>query len=478
MKIYEDEKSLADLIQSTAKSISRLVVPVRISSEKTDIFIANLRDIEKNGCKNDKVGRTLAKVVASHSHPDLMYASAILVSTVMNKNDDVFLPEETWQARLTPINTPYNDEHVETDIIGHIIAARPLDSEGKVIEADEAPSYFDIEVDFVVYKSIFPAIAKEIEEKAPINEKFVSMELVFSDFDYGLVDTEGSVKIVSRNKDTAFLTKYLRAFGGDGLYQDYKVARVLRNFRFVGMGSVDNPANPKSEYTKIDEYTFASDGFVKKAPATVVIYLTKGNIMEIKTIEDAVKIVEDLNTQVQNEKTAKEQALAKVTEYEGKLTAETNKVEVATSTLNEKTTEVQTLAAEVAELKTKLQEKTEALEKIDRDRKTEARVNQLKELGIAVATEQKRAEISGWSDETFASVLEFTKSLKTTETPASNSQNSAEKALDNVVTDTTVDASVTPGHNEQPGENIQKAAAKLADELFKSRKPRNSNKKE
>jgi hypothetical protein len=475
MKIYDDEKPLEALIKSSAKTKSSLVIPVKMSEPKEDVAIANLRGIEKNGCANEKMGRTLAKI-ADHSHPDLMYASAILVSTVMNKNDDVFLPEETWQARETPVNTPYNDEHVETDIIGHIIAARPLDSAGQLIQADETPSYFDIEVDFVVYKSIFPAIAAEIENKAPLNQKFVSMELFFEDFDYGLVDSAGNVKIVARNQDTAFLTSKLRAFGGDGLYQDYKVARVLRKFRFVGMGSVDNPANPKSEYTKIGEYSLASDGFVKKAHATVVIYLTKGNIMEIKTIEDAVKIVEDLNSKLEAEKTAKETALAKVTDLEGKLTAETGKVEVATTTLNEKTTELQTVSTELTDVKAKLTEKSEALDKIERDRKTEARVGQLKELGVSVATDEKKAEIAGWSDATFTSVLEFTKTLKPAK--AEDAADQATTVLDNVVTDSTVDTSVTPGHSEQPGEVIQKAAARIADELFKSRKHRKDNKKE
>ncbi len=80
-------------------------------------------------------------------------------------------------------------------------------------------------------------------------------------FDYGLAGNDGSVKIVSRNKATAFLTKFLKAYGGDGVYQGYKVGRVLRNFRFVGMANVDKPANPKSEYTKIGDYSLAAEGF-------------------------------------------------------------------------------------------------------------------------------------------------------------------------------------------------------------------------
>jgi hypothetical protein len=185
MKIYRSEKSLETKLANKTKA--NLILPVNVIEDNTELFIDNLKTIHENKI-DERIGKNLAKVIANDAHPDLMYGSAILVSTVMNKNDDVFLPEETWRARKTPINTPYNDEHVDTDIIGHIIAARPLDKDGNIIDATEPPNYFDIEVDFVVYKSIFPAIASDISEKGPKGEKFVSMEATFDDFDYALVE--------------------------------------------------------------------------------------------------------------------------------------------------------------------------------------------------------------------------------------------------------------------------------------------------
>ena len=80
------------------------------------------------------------------------------------------------------------------------------------------------------------------------------MECFFKGFDYGLFNSEtGEYKVLARNEETAFLTKYLRAYGGDGKHQNYKLGRVLRNITFSGKGFVDKPANPDSViFTKND----------------------------------------------------------------------------------------------------------------------------------------------------------------------------------------------------------------------------------
>ena len=75
---------------------------------------------------------------------------------------------------------------------------------------------------------------------------FVSMECRFPAFDYALIDSDGNHKVVARNEDTAFLSKHLRVFGGQGEYQNYKVGRLLRDFFFTGQGIVRTPANERS----------------------------------------------------------------------------------------------------------------------------------------------------------------------------------------------------------------------------------------
>ena len=60
-------------------------------------------------------------------------------------------------------------------------------------------------------------------------EWFVSMEALFNDFDYAVVTPEGRHKVIARNEESAFLTKHLRSYGGDGTYQDYQVGRLIKN---------------------------------------------------------------------------------------------------------------------------------------------------------------------------------------------------------------------------------------------------------
>jgi hypothetical protein len=73
------------------------------------------------------------------------------------------------------------------------------------------------------------------------------MECLFKGFDYGLLNKDsGEYKILARNNETAYLTKYLRSYGGLGEHQDYKIGRVLRNITFSGKGFVNKPANPDS----------------------------------------------------------------------------------------------------------------------------------------------------------------------------------------------------------------------------------------
>tara|TARA_R110000824_G_scaffold209287_1_gene395079 strand:- start:47 stop:1057 length:1011 start_codon:yes stop_codon:yes gene_type:complete len=86
----------------------------------------------------------------------------------------------------------------------------------------------------------------EIEE----GKWFVSMECLFNGFDYAVVTPDGSNSVIARDENSAFLTKHLRAYGGEGQYEGYKVGRLLKNISFSGKGLVNNPANPNSVILK------------------------------------------------------------------------------------------------------------------------------------------------------------------------------------------------------------------------------------
>ena len=73
------------------------------------------------------------------------------------------------------------------------------------------------------------------------------MECFFKGFDYGILNAStNEYKILARNEETAHLTKFLKAYGGIGQHEDYKIGRVLRNITFTGKGFVDKPANVDS----------------------------------------------------------------------------------------------------------------------------------------------------------------------------------------------------------------------------------------
>lgn len=238
--IYRAERDagLAAKIRSQASVAYASAVCVSAPFVVSERVMATLRELAKAGARDE----------------DLHYIRDIMVSTVWNNNDDVFDPIETWIARASPEHKPLNIGHVGTDIVGHIIQNEPIDEEGKVIAADtvldDLPAKFHIATGSVIYKFWEdPEQQKRVDEllqQITKGEKFVSMECLFKGFDYALKGSDGKSRVLARNEQTAFLTKHLRAYGGDGHYGDYRVGRLLRNILFSGKGLVDKPANPES----------------------------------------------------------------------------------------------------------------------------------------------------------------------------------------------------------------------------------------
>ena len=204
-------------------------------------------------CDPFTLSKAFKAVAENKNQMDLHYLKSILVTTGWNKNDDVFDKAEVWTARNTPSDKPFNLEHDQKQIIGHITGSKVIDDEGNDIaegmSVDELPKKFHILTSAVLYK--FWEDPKKQEEMNNIiaeianNKWFVSMEALFNNFDYAM-DDGVSAKVVARNEKTAFLTKHLRAYGGTGVFNDVKIGRVLKNIVFSGKGLVKKPANPES----------------------------------------------------------------------------------------------------------------------------------------------------------------------------------------------------------------------------------------
>ncbi len=181
---------------------------------------------------------------------DLYYIQSILASVGINKNDDVFLPEEIWAAKDTPVHKQFNYMHNEKDIIGTITDSIVLDSEGNVVSSIEnVGNIRDIATQAVIWTNWTDKATEERLNKLiasiEANELYVSMECLFNKFDYLIVKSVG-LTLVPRTQQSSFLSKHLRSFGGDGQFDGDKIYRVLRDFTFSGKGLVDNPANPRS----------------------------------------------------------------------------------------------------------------------------------------------------------------------------------------------------------------------------------------
>lgn len=192
-------------------------------------------------------------IAANVDQKDLFYLESVLVSTGWNKNDDVFVPANTWAARSTPEDKQFNLMHDENDIIGHITGSYIIDHQGQMIDLDSEnpPEHFDIITQAVIYNSWTNPENRERMQKiiAEIRDGekwYVSMECIFSGFDYALLDQTGNGKVLARNEESSFLTKHLKAYGGPGEFEGYKIGRALREITFSGKGLVSKPANPRS----------------------------------------------------------------------------------------------------------------------------------------------------------------------------------------------------------------------------------------
>jgi len=220
--------------------------------------VVPFKDEGATSCLHQYALAELFKTEAHAKNFDLYPLYSILASIGWNKNDDIFDRYETWVARNTPEDKPFNLSHKPRQIIGHITGNIAVDEDLNVIPQntviEELPERFHIITSAVVYKHIqteardetLAAEAAQLIEEIQNGEWYVSMEALFSNFDYGIKSATGEYRVVLRTKETAYLTKYLKIYNGCGEYGGEKIGRVLRNITFSGKGLVKKPANPES----------------------------------------------------------------------------------------------------------------------------------------------------------------------------------------------------------------------------------------
>ncbi|MCK5608432.1 hypothetical protein KAR91_41510, partial [Candidatus Pacearchaeota archaeon] len=308
-----------------------------------------------------------------------------LVTVNWNLNDDVFTPRQVWQARSTPVDKPTNLEHDPTQHVGHINGCYAIDIEGKIIpdgmEPKDLPDTFHLINSAVIYlrrTEEYDERANHLVEEIKAGTKFVSMECLFSDFDYAMIDKDGNCQTVARNEETAFLTKHLRAYGGTGMYKDKKIGRSLKNMVFSGKGYVDRPANPESIILDQNSvFSFNSASFsenteekhdsgvsnnIEDNTSENIQLNNKESKMDLEKLQaenaELVKQLAEASAKVDSEKfeTQIAEFETKVSELEAEVKAGADKLEAAKADTETAKSETETAKAELETVQTELTE--------------------------------------------------------------------------------------------------------------------------
>jgi hypothetical protein len=188
--------------------------------------------------------------------PDLLYFTAIFVSTGTNLNGAHFLPIELVKAEDTIVSKALDVEHKEAEIIGHIYDRAYIDKDGNKLDLEELAGteeaslnedYKDMHVVIagVIYKNRFPNLAQEMSK----GEWKVSMECYFGNYDVKVGDmimTRREAELMGLANDDNMFGKLAKVIKNKIEIAEGKLERVLRDIIFSGCGIVKNPANPPS----------------------------------------------------------------------------------------------------------------------------------------------------------------------------------------------------------------------------------------
>jgi len=361
--------------------------------------------------KKDIPEDVVLKAVAENKDQlDLYYLESVLVSCGWNKNDDVFLAKATWDARDTPEDKQFNYMHDEDDIIGHITGSYVLGKDGKAVANDgEMPEDFDIITQAVLYNSWTKEENRERMEKiiSEIEDGkwYVSMECLFAGFDYALGNENGVAKILARDEESSFLTKHLRAYGGTGEYEGYKIGRALKNIAFSGKGLVSKPANPRSVILKSVAFDIDENSNFDIGELTMSENLLEKQLADVQAALASAK-AENEAIKAQIEEAKDKEFASKVEAFEADIEAKDNSI----AELEESIKSTQARVAELEDALAKSQEDLatakEHVEEMKKKEKMEKRKASLIEAGFeADDIDAAIAAFDGLADEAFDLVV-------------------------------------------------------------------------
>lgn len=434
MKIYKAEAKLKDQLLNNKITFASKISPV------------NIDPVFKRVVINKQLLERAAKATSLEiKQPDLYYFDSVLATAgLMNLNDDYFHIEETWIARHSPIDKQINHNHDEKNIIGHMTGCFAVNFDKTEILSDdlltdELPDKYHLVTAGVLYRrwedEDLQTRMDDIIDRITKGELFVSMECLFNDFDYiWFSEDKASAEIINRNQETAFLTEYLRGFGGSGVYKSRQVGRLLKNIVFSGKGIVETPANPNSIIFNSDEplkitatyKEIISNGESKTmAESKVLNEAVQGVTLQAHDFNALEKQIATLTSALDAERKDKEEAKAKaekqakadsekeLNDLKAAVAAKDTELKSFQGKLEKSEADHKVTVEKLAEAEKKIADQDAALAKVAAEQKVQKRVALLVKNGYtdeeAVATEQKFTLVD---DATFETIAEMTKKEK------------------------------------------------------------------
>lgn len=470
MIIYSREKQIANLIERNKCNAAVDIVDAKIVQGKLDTNSENI---------NSLIDKLQAGIVNSL---DVFWQPAIMVSTSWNKNDDVFTPEETFNARFTPfleaVNWNHQGDESNNEVIGVINNVQTVDDEFNVIS--EIKDRFHIAVGMLVWKNRFPTYVDNIANASEANKMFVSMECYFSDFGYAVKEIKASdnnIILIPRNENTAWLSEKLKAYGGEGTFtlkdKTYRIGRWLKSIKFTGVGYVYSPANPESiiiksvaneQYSNIDENNITN--FHENTEIGVLNNNdeAKGTNMSKENDNKEVK-TETSACDMQNEE------IQKLKDMVGSLQAEVEASKTSCSTLE---ASIKEKDAKIVEITNSLTEATNKLDEINRNAVAQERLTKIKAF-ITIEDESKKLdELKKMSNEAFDIALNYASqaaaSIKKVETKQEDTKTLTEAVASATIEDNTEITKAGTTQNENPLASLQESLRELVEYSSKNRK--------
>ena len=413
------QKEIDDGVGELVKSTASVAYCSPATVQKDEVPFPELKSL--SDADMERLGIAKAE---NKDQIDLYYLESVLVSTGWNKNDDVFVTKATWEARNTAEDKQFNFMHDENDIIGHITGSYVLSKDGQRVDENKMPDDFDIITQAVLYNSWteeenrdrMSKIISEIEE----GKWYVSMECLFAGFDYALIDKEGQAKVLARDEQSSFLTKHLRAYGGSGEYEGYKIGRALKNIAFSGKGLVAKPANPRSVIINKNSSKAFVLGDNSRSLNIGDFTMSDVSVLEKQIAELKTALA---STEQENKEIKAKIEEAKDKEFASQVEAFEASIEEKQGTIAELEETVKSTQARVAELedalKTSQAELSEAMKNMDemkKKEKTEKRKAALSEAGLdEEEAEATLVSLDSLEDEAFDSVVSMMKKKATKE---------------------------------------------------------------